>query len=1507
MKKNFERLTSIVLAFLMVISMTDFVFATGRNPIKDVDYYVDDFGKGPEAPDMIRVDSEIYEEAMQSEDSKNPWIRPEVGYSLQQPMRGPAVRERIEINSKEDFLKLWNTTEYYSGFGGSAYQPGPGYDKGDAWHHGVKNKDIVLNTNITVSSDEINGPIPENEHDPINNIGLGMDSCNFYGNNHTITVTKGMRDIYPLFGDINNREDHENSREIKDLNIVYEGDVVGSAFARNLYSYIYKFGDDDITDYKISNINVDVKGSILPYVTLDYASDYSSREDIDKSIYTSWDSRVDTENFAVGMAYYLSNVEIDGYNLNVKGNIGSKELQKHPLAKTELVHSIAAGLFYNKSMSTYYIFPESRNININVGGGIYSHSNNYRAESYGIAMDAQNKRFYNVSLRVGQDIEAVAEGVMRSTAKYGGYYDPSAAIGFAKTFHHLENANINIGGSIKSLNDTDVDMKTCAAGLGIWDYINAYKKPGEKGITDKNSLEKHPLTVKNVELNVGGDVYAESTKNPRHKENVIGTEAVGGMLNTVNSGFISFEDFSDNKIKINGDIIAKSNYGKGIKNAFSRAALWGYFVGNNNEFSAKSIQSVAKDNFAYAAPYIHYLKGEGNKVNVPGGITIDSLEDYAGGVAFNVTEYDGNKNMTNVGPIKTTHPAEVGGFAAEICAHKNHKDPKNTGGIYAYVAPVVKNVHIVPDIIVNSDGENYKGKVWFGGFVGYNTGTIENCSVKLKDPIVFKVSQDAKVGGFAGQSNGEILNSSACIKSIEVDGGGNNLNVAGFTAYANGDIIKNSSTFVNDSIKVTNGNYVNVGGFRGIAFDCIDDNNSAQVGEDITAGQNTGPVTVAGYAGKIQAHSGKLNSEVKNSTALVFGDVKGQTTAPSFNAQGAPLLRNTSAGFIGVVQGKVFQDPSGQIGVRPVDIFDSVAYVGGKMFSDYPDKNRINGSVGILFGGRLRGFTVIANYTDDSIQNVITANNYLESIGFSEFDDNANYYVEVKDGKRTAWPIYVSDQPDGSQSFDKTNPDKPVGEITIAPRIFQKDYWEQNASEDKVKLPYEKFDYVTNDGGLTLEGFSKDKDSIAKGGDFSKATLEKYCVRHMAIRNNKITYDIFGIRGPINSATVIFDLNYLKDDGSPAGTLDSIDTPKGLALGASFPSMPMRQGYRFLGWNTEADGKGTMFTDATVVDKDLTVYAQWKKDEAETVIVEFDKNDPSPNIINRIKVEPGQSLGEKFPMAPERDGYRFIEWNTSHDGRGKTFTWDTIVNENIKVYAIWNQKSSGGFRDHYVPLEKTEEKTESHKAYIEGYPDTTIRPEGNMTRAEAITIVVRLQGYILTDGTNTVFSDTEKDSWYNKYINAAYSAGILEEKAGDKIRPDDNITRAELAKLISYIDKKNDKNIEAPFGDIKGHKYESEINQAYNNGRIKGYPDGSFRPDGDITRSEVAAIINRLYYRSPDKKYIDDNQAFIKQFKDLEKSHWAYYELVEAYEGHEYVRVYNIMENWKSLIKNQVK
>ena len=215
---------------------------------------------------------------------------------------------------------------------------------------------------------------------------------------------------------------------------------------------------------------------------------------------------------------------------------------------------------------------------------------------------------------------------------------------------------------------------------------------------------------------------------------------------------------------------------------------------------------------------------------------------------------------------------------------------------------------------------------------------------------------------------------------------------------------------------------------------------------------------------------------------------------------------------------------------------------------------------------------------------------------------------------------------------------------------------------------------------------------------------------------------------------------------------------------------------------------------------------------------------------------------------------------------------------------------------------KDKEVINSHDQYIFGYPDDTIRPDGDMTRAEAIAVVARLQKLDLSDKSSKIYKDTKADMWYNGAINAAFKEGYLLEKEGENVRPNDKITRAELAELISHIDKKN--NAIAPFDDVKGHKFEAAINQAYGNGRIEGYPDGTFKPDNFITRAEVATMLNKLYDRYPDKNFIDANQNLVHNYKDMSyKGHWGYYELVEAYHSHTYLRLKDNMEEWKVIIK----
>ena len=225
----------------------------------------------------------------------------------------------------------------------------------------------------------------------------------------------------------------------------------------------------------------------------------------------------------------------------------------------------------------------------------------------------------------------------------------------------------------------------------------------------------------------------------------------------------------------------------------------------------------------------------------------------------------------------------------------------------------------------------------------------------------------------------------------------------------------------------------------------------------------------------------------------------------------------------------------------------------------------------------------------------------------------------------------------------------------------------------------------------------------------------------------------------------------------------------------------------------------------------------------------------------------------------------------------------------------------------FKPVETEEQvidKTEHgiHIAYIFGYKDHTFRCEGKITRAEAASMIAHIAKLDLSDNSKPDFKDTPS-SWYNAAINAMVKKNLMFADKNGNFRPNEPITRGEFARAIQFIDKVNKK--EAPFMDIKGHEFEEAINQAYANGRIAGYPDGTFKPDESITRAEAVTILNNFDGRMVRERGIEDVKKDLIKFTDLKPSHWAYYEIIEASNSHAYSRISNDSkeEKWSNLIK----
>lgn len=216
--------------------------------------------------------------------------------------------------------------------------------------------------------------------------------------------------------------------------------------------------------------------------------------------------------------------------------------------------------------------------------------------------------------------------------------------------------------------------------------------------------------------------------------------------------------------------------------------------------------------------------------------------------------------------------------------------------------------------------------------------------------------------------------------------------------------------------------------------------------------------------------------------------------------------------------------------------------------------------------------------------------------------------------------------------------------------------------------------------------------------------------------------------------------------------------------------------------------------------------------------------------------------------------------------------------------------------------------TGEHYAYIVGYPGNIVKPDGSLTRAEAATMFAKLLAYETGDkianATSTGFSDSE-DTWYTDFVKYVADKGVMKGYPDGSFGPERQITRAELVTMIANFE--NVTLNATPFTDIDGHWAKTFIEEVYTSGKISGdlAPDGSrvFRPDDNIKRVEAASIFNAFYNRRVDEAGVGTLE--VKAFEDLNKAHWGYYTMVEATNNHKFERkeAGKIMEVWKSLFE----
>lgn len=212
-----------------------------------------------------------------------------------------------------------------------------------------------------------------------------------------------------------------------------------------------------------------------------------------------------------------------------------------------------------------------------------------------------------------------------------------------------------------------------------------------------------------------------------------------------------------------------------------------------------------------------------------------------------------------------------------------------------------------------------------------------------------------------------------------------------------------------------------------------------------------------------------------------------------------------------------------------------------------------------------------------------------------------------------------------------------------------------------------------------------------------------------------------------------------------------------------------------------------------------------------------------------------------------------------------------------------------------------------HYAYIIGYPNGDVHPQGNITRAEVATIFFRLlrdpvrtQYWSQTNG----YSDVPGNKWYNNAVSTLSNMGIICGYPDGTFRPDAPITRAELAKIAAgfFSDPRVAATYDGRFSDVHGAEwYISYLMTALEEGLIEGYPDGSFRPNRPITRAETCTIVNRTLGRKPEKDHLLPESDMINWPDNINRNIWYYAQMQEATNSHDYrwTSVYSeVCEQW---------
>ena len=361
-----------------------------------------------------------------------------------------------------------------------------------------------------------------------------------------------------------------------------------------------------------------------------------------------------------------------------------------------------------------------------------------------------------------------------------------------------------------------------------------------------------------------------------------------------------------------------------------------------------------------------------------------------------------------------------------------------------------------------------------------------------------------------------------------------------------------------------------------------------------------------------------------------------------------------------------------------------------------------------------------------------------------------------------------------------------------------------------------------------------------------------------------------------------------------------------------------REGYDFMGWSMSAgadnvkqfDNKAEVGFSSLLQtsgepkdNAEATLYAVWQERD---VTLNYASSDESLGTVTAGSETIGAVNGKPAgSTAQPKSGARFDGWYSA-DGTLLSTNLTFVptreagtVWQGTTYYAHFSAKRSPSTPS--TPAKPNETKPtlapipemlngEDHYAYLLGYEDGTVRPNGSISRAEVATVLFRL----LKDDVRTqnltkdnAYSDVSDTAWYAAAVSTLSKMGVISGYPDGTFRPNAPITRAEFAAMIARFDE-TAKSADTPFTDISGHWAENAIGKAYGNGWVEGSSKTVFCPESNLTRAETATLLNRVLHRLPEKE--SDLLANQIVWPDNPETFWGYLAIQEATNSHEYER-----------------